>query len=333
MKHQQKVNAMSTKDTVLALFEKNRGFYVSGEQIASELNITRTAVWKAVKILQKEGYEIKAVTNRGYCLDKDSDVLSVRGIRSCLEDDGASLRPEVFVSVDSTNNVCRKKADEGEPEGYVAVAGAQTAGRGRRGRSFYSPADTGIYMSLLLRPENYSSDQVLKLTTMAAVAVSESIEKLSGKKAEIKWVNDIFVDGKKVCGILCEALYSVQSGNLECVIAGIGINAYAPAGGFPAEIAKSAGCVFGKTEVGLRNRLAAEVLNRFMAFYKDLAGDYYYDEYRKRSFVIDKDIKVISGGNVVKAHVLDLDKDCGLVVRYEDGTEEVLRSGEISIRV
>ncbi len=324
---------MSTKDIVLALFEKNRGFFVSGEQIASELNITRTAVWKAVKILQKEGYEIKAVTNRGYCLDKNSDVLSVRGIRSHLNDECAGLRPEVFVSVDSTNNVCRKKADLGESEGYVAVAGAQTSGRGRRGRSFYSPADTGIYLSILLRPEGYNSDQVLKLTTMAAVAVSESIEKLSGKKAEIKWVNDIFVDGRKASGILCEALFDVNGGKLECVIVGIGINAYAPSGGFPKDIAETAGSVFSKTEVGLKNRLVAEVLNRFMAFYHDLPGDYYYDEYRKRSFVIGKDIKVINGGSIVNAHVLDLDKDCGLVVRYADGSEEVLNSGEISIRV
>ena len=117
---------MSTKDTVLELFEKNRGFYISGQQIASELNITRTAVWKAVKILQKEGYKIEAVTNRGYCLDKDADVLSVRGIRSRLSEDCAGLRPEVFVSVGSTNTLCNEKAKSGEAEGYVAVAGSVT---------------------------------------------------------------------------------------------------------------------------------------------------------------------------------------------------------------
>ena len=322
---------MSTKDTVLAIFERNRGFFVSGEQIASELNITRTAVWKAVKILQKEGYEIKAITNRGYCLSRDSDVLSAREIRNMLHD-ATDLRPEVFVSVGSTNSVCREKASQGESEGYVAIAGAQTAGRGRRGRSFFSPADSGLYMSVLLRPENYTQDQVLRLTTMAAVAVSESIEELSDKKAEIKWVNDIFVDGKKVCGILSEALYDVKGITLDCVIVGIGINAYAPSGGFPAEISESAGCVFDKTEVGLKNRLAAEVLNRFMSYYHDMPSDY-YDEYKKRSFVIGKDVKVISGDSIVSAHVLDLDEVCGLVVRYEDGTEEVLRSGEISIRV
>ena len=324
---------MSTKDTVLELFEKNRGFYISGQQIASELNITRTAVWKAVKILQKEGYKIEAVTNRGYCLDKDADVLSVRGIRSRLSEDCAGLRPEVFVSVGSTNTLCNEKAKSGEAEGYVAVAGAQTAGRGRRGRSFYSPAGTGIYMGLLLRPPGLTGDQVLGLTTMAAVAVSESIEALSGKKAEIKWVNDIFVDGKKVCGILSEAMYEVPSGALQCVIVGIGINAYAPEAGFPPEISESAGCVFDKPEVDLKNSLVAEVLNRFMKYYDDPKSDAVYDEYRTRSMVIDKDIKVLKKDATLKAHVLDIDRDCGLVVRYPDGTEEVLNSGEISIRV
>ena len=324
---------MSTKDTVLELFEKNRGFYISGQQIASELNITRTAVWKAVKILQKEGYKIEAVTNRGYCLDKDADVLSVRGIRSRLSEDCAGLRPEVFVSVGSTNTLCNEKAKSGEAEGYVAVAGAQTAGRGRRGRSFYSPAGTGIYMSLLLRPHGLTGDQVLGLTTMAAVAVSESIEALSGKKAEIKWVNDIFVDGKKVCGILSEAMYEVPSGALQCVIVGIGINAYAPEAGFPPEISESAGCVFDKPEVDLKNSLVAEVLNRFMKYYDDPKSDAVYDEYRTRSMVIDKDIQVLKKDATLKAHVLDIDRDCGLVVRYPDGTEEVLNSGEISIRV
>lgn len=324
---------MSTKDTVLALFEKNRGLYISGEKIAEELGITRTAVWKAVKILQKEGYEITAVTNRGYCLDKDSDVLSARGIKSHLSERCECLRPEVFVSVDSTNNVCLKKAKAGESEGYVAVAGAQTAGRGRRGRAFYSPADSGLYMSILLHPEGYSSTQILRLTTAAAVAVSGAIEELSGKKADIKWVNDIFVDGRKVCGILSEAVCSVPDGKLEYVIVGIGINAYAPAGGFPAEIKETAGCVFDEAAVGLKDRLAAEVLNRFMACYNDLLGDYCYDEYRSRSLVIDKDVMVLKESRAVKAHVLDLDKDFGLMVRYADGSEEVLRSGEISIRM
>ena len=322
---------MSTKDTVLELFEKNRGFFISGERIAEDLGISRTAVWKAVKKLQSEGYEIEAVTNRGYCLAKNSDILSVQGIRNYLDENGRQLHPEVFVTVDSTNNVCMKKAGQGEAEGYVAIAGAQTRGRGRRGRGFFSPADTGIYMSILLRPDSYPGIQVLRLTTMAAVAVCEAIEKLSGKQASIKWVNDVYVGGKKVCGILSEASFGLEDGRLECITIGIGINAYKPKGGFPSDIAGRAGAVFDQQSSGKRNQLAAEVLNRFMAYYNSPSTDDHFDAYKERSLVLGKDIEISKNDVVRKARAVDLDGNCGLRVRFEDGSEEVLNSGEVSI--
>ena len=322
---------MSTKDTVLELFEKNRGFFISGERIANDLGISRTAVWKAVKKLQSEGYEIEAITNRGYCLAKNSDILSVQGIRNHLDENAKHLRPEVFVTVDSTNNVCMKKAAHGEEEGYVAVAGAQTKGRGRRGRGFFSPADTGIYMSILLRPDSYPGTEVLRLTTMAAVAVCEAIEKLSGRQAYVKWVNDVFVGGKKVCGILSEATYGLEDGRLDCVTVGIGINAYRPKGGFPHEIAGKAGSVFDHQSAGKRNQLAAEVLNSFMAYYTKGTTDDHFDAYRERSLVLGRDVEISKNNAVRHAHVLDLDDNCALKVRYDDGSEEVLISGEVSI--
>lgn len=323
---------MSTKDTVLALFEKNKGFFVSGEKIADELNISRTAVWKAVKKLQSEGYEIKAITNRGYCLDKDSDVLTVRGIKTHLSEDCKDLRTEVFVTVDSTNTLCLEKAEIGEEEGYVAIAGAQTAGRGRRGRSFFSPADSGIYMSILLRPSGHTPEQILQFTPMAAVAVCEAINEIVGVKAGIKWVNDIFINNKKVCGILTESTGELH-GDPGCVIVGIGINAYAPGNGFPADISDKAGSVFDAPSPGLKNRLTAEVLNRFMAFYREFPEKTWFDSYKKHSVVIGKDINVSKNGVLVKARATGLDSECGLMVRYEDGSEETLRSGEISILI
>ena len=322
---------MSTKDTVLELFEKNRGFFISGERIAEDLGVSRTAVWKAVKKLQSEGYEIEAITNRGYCLAKNSDILSVQGIRNHLDENAKHLRPEVFVTVDSTNNVCMKKAAYGEEEGYVAVAGAQTKGRGRRGRGFFSPADTGIYMSILLRPDSYPDAEVTKLTTMAAVAVCEAIEKLSGRPASVKWVNDVFVGGRKVCGILSEASFDLEDGSLDYVIIGIGINAYMPKGGFPREIAGKAGSVFDRQSAGKRNQLAAEVLNRLMAYYSSGQTDSHARAYRDRSLVIGRDIEFTKHDVVRKAHVLGLDDNCGLMVRFEDGSEETLISGEVSI--
>lgn len=322
---------MSTKDTILELFEQNRGFFISGERIAGDLNISRTAVWKAVKKLQKEGYQIDAVTNRGYCLAKNSDILSARGIKSRLTGAGKDLSPEVFVTVDSTNTVCLAKAAEGESEGYVAIAGAQTKGRGRRGRGFYSPADTGIYMSILLRPSAYPGTQVLRITAMAAVAVSEAIESLCDKEASIKWVNDIYMDGRKVCGILTEAGPDIEGDSIDCVVVGIGINAYAPKGGFPEEIKDKAGCAFDEQASDMRNRLAAEILSRFMDYYNSDSQAGYIDEYRKRSLVTGKDVEISGHGSRRRAHVLGIDDEFGLIVRYPDGKEDVMRSGEVSI--
>ncbi|MBP3895016.1 MAG: HTH domain-containing protein, partial [Mogibacterium sp.] len=139
---------MTTKETLLALFEKNRGYFISGEYIARTLGVSRTAVWKAVKKLQKEGFDISAVTNRGYCLSKDTDILSAPAITQYLSGDCKDIRLEVFRTVDSTNNVCKEKANQGVADGYVAVASSQSSGRGRRGRTFYSPADTGVYVSI-----------------------------------------------------------------------------------------------------------------------------------------------------------------------------------------
>ena len=323
---------MSTKDTVLELFEQNRGFFISGEKIANDLCVSRTAVWKAVKKLQREGYEIEAVTNRGYCLAKNSDILSARGIARRLTGAGKDIRPEVFVTVDSTNTVCLDMAAKGESEGYVAVAGAQTKGRGRRGRSFFSPADTGIYMSILLRPSSYTGTQALRITSMAAVAVCEAIESLTDCEALIKWVNDIYVDGRKVCGILTEAHPGTEAGQFDCIVVGIGINAYAPKGGFPDDIKDRAGCVFKSQASDMRNSLAAGVLSRFMDYYRLDSQDEYIDRYRSRSLVTGRDVEISGHGSLRMAHVLGIDDEFGLIVRYQDGREEVLRSGEVSIR-
>ena len=168
---------------------------------------------------------------------------------------------------------------------------------------------------------------------MAAAAVSEAIENVSGKKAEIKWVNDIFIDGKKVCGILSEASYGVQTGKLEYVIVGIGVNAYEPSDGFPSSIADVAGKVFDEPSIGLKNHLAAEILNCFMAYYAHLPETPYSEEYIRRSMVTGKNVMVNKGGEMIRAYVLGIDQEFGLKVRYDDGSVEVLRSGEISIRI
>ena len=227
---------MRTREKLLDFFEKNKGAYFSGEELAARLSVSRTAVWKAVNSLRKDGYEIDAVPNKGYCLSADTDILSSQGVEKYLEPVCASIEMEILPAVGSTNDYLREKALKGQKEGFTVLAGEQTGGRGRTGRSFYSPADTGIYMSLLLRPENCSPAVAVKFTTMAAVAACRAIEKVSQKKAQIKWVNDVYIEDKKVCGILTEGAVSLEKGSLEYVILGVGINVYPPRGVFPREL-------------------------------------------------------------------------------------------------
>ena len=320
---------MGTKEKLLALLEENRGTYFSGEAIAEALGVSRTAVWKAVNGLRSDGYCISAVQNKGYALPEEADVLTALGVQENLAPAWAGLRLQVAPTVTSTNAVVRQQAAAGAEEGYTLLANCQTAGRGRLGRNFFSPAGTGLYLSLLLRPR--TGEQVAGLTTMAAVAACEAIEAVSGEAAGIKWVNDIFVRGRKACGILTEASFSLENGLPDYAVLGVGINVYPPAGGFPPELAEIAGFVFPEPQTGGKNRLAAAFLNRFMDSYAQ-PGDY-ARRYRSRSLAIGKPVQVLFPSGPKPAVALDVDEDCHLVVQYPDGTVQRLSSGEISVRL
>ena len=320
-----------TKKLVLELLWENADRYVSGAELARRLELSRSAVWKAIGQLRAEGYQIESASRRGYRLSSRSDVLSAEGVRKYLKD--PRVRPRFFESLSSTNTVLKDLANRGEPEGLALIAGEQTAGRGRMGRSFYSPADTGLYMSLLLRPER-SAAEATRLTACAAVAVAQAIEELSGREAQIKWVNDILLDGRKVCGILSEASVDCESGQMRYVIVGIGINARFPAEDFPEELRDTAGAVFARNPVPeLRCRLAAAVLDRLMALYEQPDDGACFTEYQKRSLVLGQPVLLLSPGREpVPATVLDLERDYALRVRYEDGSLHRVNAGEVSLR-
>ena len=324
---------MTTKEMILQLFEEHRGVYFSGEEIAKKLSVSRSAVWKAVKNLQSEGYEIDAATNKGYRLSESTDIISFQGIQKYLNDDLKKMDIKVLPSVTSTNTLLKERANEGALEGCMVLANEQTKGRGRVGHAFYSPDGTGIYMSLLLRPEQFSERQAVRITTMAAVAVCEAVEAVSDEKAEIKWVNDIFVRGKKICGILTEGSFDMESGKMDYAVLGAGINVYEPEGGFPGDIDHIAGAVFRKRQQDVKNRMIAEFLNRFFDYYKNSDYTEYVEAYRNRSMVIGKDVVCMLGDKKRNARVLGIDDDCHLLIQYEDGTEDNYSSGEISIRI
>ena len=321
-----------TKENVLNILQAHPDAFVSGAALAEQLQLSRTAVWKAIRQLKADGYEIEAVTNQGYRLLSGSDVLSAEGIARHLTH--PDIRPQVFPTLTSTNTVLKSLAAEDAPAGTAILAVTQTAGRGRLGRSFYSPSASGLYLSLLLRPDLAPADAP-RLTSCAAVAVAEAVSELSGRETGIKWVNDVYLDGKKICGILTEAGIDLESGRVSYVVVGIGINLRAPEGGFPEEIRQIAGAAFdGLSVPDLRNRLAALVLDKLADYAADPFSDALFDAYAKRSFVPGRKITILAPGKEpVPAEALRLNRDYSLQVRLGDGREEKLASGEVSIRV
>jgi BirA family biotin operon repressor/biotin-[acetyl-CoA-carboxylase] ligase len=323
---------MNLKSQLLELLEENRGTYLSGGTLAKELGVSRNAVWKSVESLRADGYGVSAVTNKGYSLESVGDILSATKITALIKTGGV-FNVEVRKSVSSTNTVLRDLAEKGAPEGHVLVAEEQTAGKGRHGREFFSPAGHGAYFSLLLRPVSKTTDSAL-ITSAASVAAARAIEEVTGVHVGIKWVNDLYVGGRKVCGILTEGTFSMESGTIESAILGIGINVTRPEDGFPGTLKEYAASLVARSEgkANERCRIIASTLDNFWEFYKDLSARGFLSEYRARSIVTGREIVVLSGDEAKPAFALEIDDDCRLVVRYGDGRTAALESGEVSIR-
>lgn len=323
---------MSVKERLLPLLIDCGEDYLSGEDAARILGVSRNAVWKAVSALKEDGYNIEAVTNRGYRLKDGGDVLSSAEIEKNLTFLKGKLNIEVKKTVTSTNALLKEKAAAGADEGTVLIALSQTAGRGRFTRKFFSPSDSGIYMSILLRPRIPAESATL-ITTAAAIAVAEAAEKLSGRKTGIKWVNDVLIEGKKICGILTEASLNIESGELDYAVLGIGLNVYEPENGFPDEIKNIAGAIFKERGSGNKSRLAAAVLESFFKYYESLSERGFLNAYKERCIVLGKQINVLSQDGSRPATALDIDENCRLRVKYSDGSLGLLSSGEVSIKI
>lgn len=317
------VMKMQTKENVLRLLISSEDG-ISGGMMASLLGVSRNAVWKVINQLKADGFDIEAVSGKGYKLSGGNLRLSEAELQKHYD------RKVIFLEqTDSTNRVAKSLAEQGADEGTLIVALSQTAGRGRLGRSFLSP-EGGLYFSLVLRP-SFSPEESRMLTVAAAVATAQAIEQTSGKKCDIKWVNDIYIGGKKVCGILTEGAFDAETGTLKYAVLGIGINIFAP-DGLPDEISDIADTVFdGDVPSKIKAELIAKIVNNFMAFYKKLDGRAFLEEYRRRSMLTGLDVCYTLQGAEHTGRVLGIDDEARLIVE-ENGKEVYIGAGDVSVR-
>lgn len=317
------------KSKVLNLLEENKGKNISGEEIGNILNVSRTAIWKIIKNLKEQGYKIESVTNKGYALSEENDFLQEEKIVNYLKECKEFSQVKIFKTIDSTNNEAKKMAMNGASSGTLILAEEQSQGRGRRGREFYSPANSGIYMSLILKPK-LSVEETTLITTGASVGICRAMEKLFQVTPKIKWINDIYVGDKKVCGILTEGVTDFESGSIEAIILGIGINFNTS--DFPQELKEKAGSL-SKEKISKvsRNELISQIVIEIFKILEEIPERKYLKEYKERSWILGSYVEVLTSSETYTAKALDISEDGSLIVLREEGKLEYLNSGEISI--
>ena len=319
------------QEKILYVLEKNRGELVTGGDLAKQMNVSRTAVWKAVNLLRSRGNEIESIPNSGYILKRDSDGLSRLMIEQYLRTETFGREIEILKTVDSTMNYIKRLDTAHISEGYSIIADEQTGGRGRLSRQFYSPAYEGIYLSFLVKP-NIKLSETTFLTICTAVSVSRALEKVCEIKTDIKWVNDIYCGGRKICGILTEAAISAEMQSVEYAVIGLGVNT----GNIPSQISDTATSIYNETKKkGIRNLLISQILNEFEEVYFDFVKfkrkNEILDEYTSKLFVLGRQVEVNALDKKYKASVIGINEDAELLIECEDGTRLSLNSGEISL--
>ncbi|MBF8983590.1 biotin--[acetyl-CoA-carboxylase] ligase [Lutibacter sp. B2] len=322
------------KKQILEVLREHKDTFVSGEDLSKKIGVSRTAVWKHMKQLKEDGYQIESVSRKGYHLVKEGDTLDPNVLEVDLKNEYIGKKIYHFESVDSTNNVAKKMAHEGAIEGTVVIAEEQTKGRGRLGREWLSPKGDGIWMSIILRPE-ISPSEAMIITQVTAAAITLAMRKILHEDIGIKWPNDIVLHKKKVCGILTEM--SAELDSMNFIVVGMGVNANVDIEDFPEEVKDKA--ISMKTYFGeavSRKDLTMQILHEFEALYSDFAknGDIKktIDICKKYSVTLGKRVKIISRQKEIEAEAIDLTKDGQLLIRHDNGEIEEVLSGEVSVR-
>jgi BirA family biotin operon repressor/biotin-[acetyl-CoA-carboxylase] ligase len=318
------------KAEILTMLRESGG-YVSGQELCNKFGVSRTAVWKAVNQLKEMGYEIEAVSNKGYHLVSAPDVMNEAEIKSLLHTEWAGQELFCFDTIDSTNTKAKELAEQGYPSGTLVVSDRQVAGKGRRGRNWESPAGCGIFMTLALKPD-INPNNASMLTLVAALATAKAITDVTGADAKIKWPNDIVINGKKICGILTEM--SAQFDYISHIVIGIGINVNNEH--FPEELKETAGSLF--LACGRRfhrAELIARFLERFEKDYavfletEDLEG--LMKEYNALLVNAQQQVRVLDPKEPFEGKAVGITKKGELIVDTWE-SRKLVSSGEVSVR-
>lgn len=320
---------MKTKNKILFYLEENVNSYISGQEIADQVGISRMAVWKAIRSLKDEGYLIDSVTNKGYRLLLQNDILSEEGIRKNLREEYKDNPIVVMESTGSTNSDAKKMGIDGALNGTIIVTNEQTQGRGRFGRTFFSQKGKGIYMSIIIKP-SMDIEEVAFSTILSVVAVSRAIRKFTDESLDVKWVNDIYIKGKKVCGILTELISDIESGAVDFIVVGVGLNLNTSANDFPEEVRNIAGSL--KISGVNRNKMIAEISMQIMDLFENFKTERIIEEYKEQQLLLGKNIRYEKNGDIIEGIAKDIDPFGGLVVDVK-GKDVVLRSGEVSVKI
>ena len=315
---------MQLKDNILHELLHSAGEYRSGAALAKTFGCSRTAVWKAIEQLKADGCEIHAATNRGYQLVRVPDLLIPSYLKSLLDGCSTDWQPQYIPVIDSTNNRLKELAAQGAPAGTVILSEIQTGGKGRLGKHFHSPKG-GLYFSLLLRPELPLTD-MMAVTACTASAVYLALSSF-GIEAQIKWVNDLFLGGRKICGILSEGAFNAELLSMEYLIIGIGIN-LTPDPDLPAELRPIVTDIDSETGIRLqRSELAAAILRQLEQLISALPQRTYLPIYKAHSCTLGHHVEFTAAGSLRTALAVDFADDAGLIVEYPDGTRETIRTG------
>ena len=327
---------MSTKQDVLRLLYGTTNKPLSGQEIAEELNLSRTAVWKAIQQLKKDGYEITSSTKVGYQLSRKIDLLTLEGIRTHLGEELQDWDIQVFETTTSTNDLAKTYGASGSRVPTFFISEEQTAGRGRLGRTFLSPPKSGLYMSICIFPEG-DLDSISLVTCATAVAATRAVESFIKDTVGIKWVNDLYYHDKKIAGILTEAVTNIEAQKVDALIVGMGINLHIDDAIIPEDLKPIIGSLFSPQEIPdsfSRNEFVARFLKEWKQCYEDInSGNRdFMEEYKTHSIIVGKKINVISGMKTYPAIAKSVDNNGHLIVQTDDGAIHSLSYGEVSIR-